>query len=47
MKPKKAILLEEPQMVLNEKNAIPFLFEYQQQSLPNRVKIATRFGDII
>ena len=28
---KKAILLEEPQMVLNEKNAIPFLFEYQQQ----------------
>ena len=44
---KKAVLLEEPQIVLDEKNAIPFLFEYQQQPLPSRVKITTRFGDIV
>ena len=26
---KKALLIEEPTVILNEKNAIPFLFEYQ------------------
>ena len=44
---KKSVLLEEPKIVLDEKNAIPFLFEYQKQDLPDRVKITTRFGEII
>jgi len=44
---KKSVLLEEPKIVLDEKNAIPFLFEYQKQDLPDRVKISTRFGEII
>ena len=44
---KKSVLLKEPDIVLDEKNAIPFLFEYQKQNLPNRVKISTRFGEII
>ena len=44
---KKSVLLEEPEIVLDEKNAIPFLFEYQKQDLPDRVKISTRFGEII
>ena len=44
---KKSVLLKEPEIVLDEKNAIPFLFEYQKQNLPNRVKISTRFGEII
>ena len=43
----KSVLLEEPKIVLDEKNAIPFLFEYQKQDLPDRVKISTRFGEII
>lgn len=43
---KKPLLLEEPEIVLNEKNAIPFLFEYQKQDLPNRIEINTRFGSI-
>lgn len=44
---KKAILNQEPELVLDEKNAIPFLYEYQQQELPNKVKITTRFGEIV
>ena len=28
---KKSVLLEDPKIVLDEKNAIPFLFEYQKQ----------------
>ena len=44
---KKSVLMEEPEIVLDEKNAIPFLFEYQKQDLPDRVKISTRFGEII
>ena len=43
---KKALLLEKPILILNEKNAIPFLFEYQKQALPNIVEISTRFGEI-
>ena len=43
---KKPLLLKEPTVLLNEDNAIPFLFEYQKQDLPSRVEISTRFGDI-
>lgn len=43
---KKALLLREPKIVLNEKNAIPFLFDYQKQDLPDQVDITTRFGTI-
>jgi len=43
---KKQLLLEEPNLVLNEKNAIPFLFEYQKQNLPSLVEISTSFGNI-
>ncbi len=32
--------------MLNEKNAIPFLFDYQKQDLPDQVDITTRFGTI-
>lgn len=46
-KVKKPVLLNQPTVVLNEKNAIPFLFDYQQQPLPNRVSIYTRFGTIV
>lgn len=45
-KKKEPLLLEEPTIFLDEKNAIPFLFEYQKQALPNRVEISTRFGNI-
>ncbi len=45
-KKKEPLLLEEPTVFLDEKNAIPFLFEYQKQALPNRVEISTRFGNI-
>ena len=43
---KKAVLLEEPTVLLTEKNAIPFLFEYQKQDLPSLVQISTSFGEI-
>lgn len=45
-KNKKALLMESPQQVLTEKNAIPFLFEYQQQKLPEQVMISTKYGEI-
>ena len=44
---RKSLLLQEPTIYLDEKNAIPFLFDYQQEDLPNQVKIDTRFGEII
>ena len=44
---KKSPLLDTPQVILNEKNAIPFLFDYQKQNLPSQVKISTSYGDII
>ncbi len=44
---KKRLFLVEPSLVLNEKNAIPFLFDYQKQDLPKQVEITTRFGNII
>ena len=43
---KKKILLEEPTLFLDEKTAIPFLFEYQQKNKENKVKISTAYGDI-
>lgn len=46
-KPKKQLLKEEPEIYLDDKNAIPFLFEYQQKDLPSKVKVSTRFGDFI
>ena len=36
---KKELLLEEPAEYLNEKTAIPFLFEYQQKHKENKVRI--------
>ncbi len=47
VKKKNKLLIEEPTLLLNEKNAIPFLFEYQKNKLPSKVKVSTRFGDII
>ncbi|MDG1263117.1 MAG: peptidylprolyl isomerase [Flavobacteriaceae bacterium] len=43
---KKKIFLEEPTLFLDEKTAIPFLFEYQQKNKENKVKISTAYGDI-
>jgi len=45
-KKRESLLLQEPTLFLDEKNAIPFLFDYQQNDLPNQVKISTRFGEI-
>lgn len=44
---RKSLLLQEPTIYLDKKNAIPFLFDYWQEDLPNQVKIDTRFGEII
>ena len=46
-KKKPSLLRKTPKLVLDETNAIPFLYDYQQQDLPNRVKITTEFGEII
>ncbi len=43
---KKELLLEEPTEYLNEKTAIPFLFEYQQKHKENKVRISTAYGEI-
>ena len=43
---KKELLLEEPAFYLDEKTAIPFLFEYQQKNKENKVRITTTYGDI-
>ena len=43
---KKELLLEEPAFYLDEKTAIPFLFEYQQKNKENKVRIITTYGDI-
>ena len=45
--PKKKLLKTQPEVYLDDKNSIPFLFEYQQQNLPSKVKVSTRFGDFI
>ena len=46
-KKEKSLLKKKPEKVLTEKNAIPFLFEYQQQPLPKQVEISTSFGEIV
>lgn len=47
-KKKKALLLDKtPKLVLTEKNAIPFLYDYQKQDLPDHVIISTSFGEIV
>ena len=33
-------------ILLNDQNAIPFFFNYQKEKLEDKVRIATRFGDI-
>ena len=33
-------------LILNDKNAIPFFFNYQKNNPENKVRISTRFGDI-
>ena len=33
-------------LILNDKNAIPFFFNYQKNNSENKVRISTRFGDI-
>ena len=43
---KKELLLEEHAFYLDEKTAIPFLFEYQQKNKENKVRISTTYGDI-
>ena len=43
---KKELLIEEPAFYLDEKTAIPFLFEYQQKNKENKVRISTTYGDI-
>ena len=45
-KPKEEIPLKEEFVILNDKNAIPFFFEYQKENLENNVRISTRFGNI-
>jgi hypothetical protein len=34
------------QFVLDDKNAIPFFFEYNQKNKENKVRIETKFGNI-
>ena len=45
-KPKEEIPPKEEFVVLNDKNAIPFFFDYQKENLENKVRISTRFGNI-
>tara|TARA_B100000767_G_scaffold61840_1_gene57684 strand:+ start:883 stop:1623 length:741 start_codon:yes stop_codon:yes gene_type:complete len=37
---------EKSSIILNDKNAIPFFFNYQKENLENKVRITTRFGSI-
>ena len=38
--------VEKSSFILNDKNAIPFFFNYQKENLENKVRITTRFGSI-
>ena len=38
--------VEKSSVILNDKNAIPFFFNYQKENLENKVRITTRFGSI-
>ena len=43
---KKKLLLENPTLYLDEKNAIPFLFEYQKKNKESKIRISTKYGNI-
>tara|TARA_A100001011_G_scaffold825_2_gene983 strand:+ start:16953 stop:17648 length:696 start_codon:yes stop_codon:yes gene_type:complete len=43
---KKEVPKEEKGIYLNDKNAIPFFFEYAKINKENKVRIVTKFGDI-
>ena len=45
-KPKEETPSKEEFIILNDKNAIPFLFDYQKENLESKVRISTRFGNI-
>jgi cyclophilin family peptidyl-prolyl cis-trans isomerase len=45
-KPKEETPPKEEFIILNDKNAIPFFFDYQKENLENKVRISTRFGNI-
>jgi cyclophilin family peptidyl-prolyl cis-trans isomerase len=44
--PKVEVNPKEDFLVLNDKNAIPFFFDYQKENLEDKVRISTRFGNI-
>ena len=41
------ILIEKPEIILNDKNVISFFYEFNKQNKYNKVKILTSFGEII
>ena len=41
------ILIEKPEIILNDKNVISFFYELKKQNKYNKVKILTSFGEII
>ena len=41
------ILIEKPDIILNDKNVISFFYEFNKQNNYNKVKISTSFGEII
>ena len=43
---KKVEAIQEKETYLDDKNAIPFLFEYAKKNKENKVRIITRFGNI-
>ena len=45
-KKKDGIYTKESDIVLNDKNAIPFFFNYEKNNLEDKVRISTRFGNI-
>ena len=45
-KPKEETPPKKEFIILNDKNAIPFFFDYQKENLENKVRISTRFGNI-
>ena len=43
---KNALINKSQNFFLNEKNAIPFFYEYEKENKENKVKIITSFGNI-
>ena len=43
---KKVEAIQEKETYLNDKNAIPFLFEYAKKNKENKVRIITKYGNI-